>query len=160
MKNKYLKLFLLFVAIILWFWIIYTVYQSFYQDKAVKPLRTTIAKPEVLIYDSVILDLDYSDPFLKTNSMLNTTHYNNSRSQPFRSHTMPSNSEGDIHDENIQFKGIIQSGNKMVAIIAINGSDKLFNINDSVLSYKIIFIDKFMIKLQKNRVITQLFYQK
>lgn len=147
MKNKKVTYLLLVLSIALWGFIGWKVYNAFNYDQ---PEIPTVKKEVIMAEkDSIVLLLNYRDPFLGKYSSRSITK----DTLPTKRQTVPAVSPQKQvpTSPTVQYKGAMNVGNTSMAILQKNGKVLTIKIGEEIDGYKLTKIDDNKIILSKER---------
>jgi hypothetical protein len=162
--SKKAKLYLLIVInLIAWGYVGYRIYAAFKGDDDIsfENTNTTIQKiDEVKKDDSIVLSLNYSDPFLKGGSFAKEhkqtiSSTKNTTSAPTVKQSVKTPSVVSSPSLDIKYIGLVKNNDKgtQTAMIAINGKSYFVNQKDVIEGLSFIEITKDYIKIKKGKEI-------
>lgn len=163
--SKKAKLYLLIVInLFAWGYVGYRIYNALQGDDDIsfENTNTTIQKiDEVKKDDSIVLSLNYSDPFLKggnfskehKNTSTSTNHQSSIPKIEKLSNKAPTPVA--VTPLDIKYIGLVKNSDKgtQMAMISINGKSYFVNHKEMIEGFKVVEISKDFVKLKKGKEI-------
>ena len=162
--SKKAKLYLLIVInLIAWGYVGYRIYAAFKGDDGIsfENTNTTIQKiDEVKKDDTIVLSLNYSDPFLKGGNFSkehkqNTSSAKNTTSAPTVKQAIKTPSVVSSPALDIKYVGLLKNNDKgtQTAMISINGKSYFGNQKEVIEGFTVVEISKDFVKIKKGKEI-------
>jgi hypothetical protein len=145
MKSKPLTMFLLVAVILIWAWIMYSIFDYMGSPEQIfvkKKSFVSVVKEDSIITEYILL-LNYKDPFLKNNysSKLSTRynpesangiHKSEGNSQPIKKATLNTTPKEEIPIPSVSYVGRIQNIKlkKPIAILLINHNEYMMQVGE------------------------------
>lgn len=156
MKSKKITTYLLLAAsIIIWGTIAWRLVKTFKKEKPT--VEKTVHRPVAEKTDSVMLVLDYDDPFLKK-----ITNESPSKKEE------PTHPEGDfyheepelvVHEPTFKFKGILRAGQKTFGLLDLHGETIMVSPRERLGDFLIVSIDSDKLVVRSQGLDIELFVE-